>query len=361
MVIYKEIKKYPRGKSYYYRINLAEKDNLDGKVAILTISEFENLQKKESDAKQKAVAILNKKVSELTTQLQDKNNEINTHENTIETLKSANNDLKKSVNEMNTLGIENIRLSDNNKSLETELSSKLEEYRRLQKQIKELEQKIAKQKDELKRTEKIKYELKKRDKAIFELETNHEKNINQLKDEITILNQKINDEKGYTWTIANLEQRLIKQENKDIKTLRNRLERQRNEIMSKNNEILNYKEDIEKKHEENKKLEKTIASNEISLIKLEQENKTLKQNYEQDNQTIENLWQQHDDKIEKMYNDFNEDLGKYVVINTLQNAAFKQILELGLCDLIRNKHKKIAKNQIKELNTKPVYELTKKE
>jgi len=44
----------------------------------------------------------------------------------------------------------------------------------------------------------------------------------------------------------------------------------------------------------------------------------------------------------------------------LQNAVLKQILELGFIDIIRNKHKKIAKDQMKELDTKPVYELVEK-
>ena len=38
-------------------------------------------------------------------------------------------------------------------------------------------------------------------------------------------------------------------------------------------------------------------------------------------------------------------------MNILQNTALKQILELGFIDLIKNKHKKIAKDQIKELNS----------
>jgi hypothetical protein len=49
------------------------------------------------------------------------------------------------------------------------------------------------------------------------------------------------------------------------------------------------------------------------------------------------------------------------VINQPQNVALQQILELGLIDIIRNKHKKIAKDQIKELKAdKKVYELTEK-
>ena len=47
-----------------------------------------------------------------------------------------------------------------------------------------------------------------------------------------------------------------------------------------------------------------------------------------------------------------------ITINQPQNTALKQILELGFVDMLINKHKKIAKDQIKELDSKPVYELT---
>jgi predicted carbohydrate-binding protein with CBM5 and CBM33 domain len=49
MVVFKEITKIPRGKSYFYRINLAIKDNLDGKVVILTIAEYKELNNKVID------------------------------------------------------------------------------------------------------------------------------------------------------------------------------------------------------------------------------------------------------------------------------------------------------------------------
>jgi predicted nuclease with TOPRIM domain len=87
---------------------------------------------------------------------------------------------------------------------------------------------------------------------------------------------------------------------------------------------------------------------------------------------IKDLQKQHDNAIEKLnkenisqlkesYDKFNEDLTKYITLNQLQNTALKRILELGFIELIRNKHKKIAKANIKKIDNKPVLEYVLKE
>jgi len=88
-------------------------------------------------------------------------------------------------------------------------------------------------------------------------------------------------------------------------------------------------------------------------------NKLIIDLQKQQDKTIENINTKHQDQLKQIYDKFNEDLTKYITVNQLQNTALKRILELGFIDLIMNKHKKIAKDQIKELATdKKVYELT---
>jgi len=124
----------------------------------------------------------------------------------------------------------------------------------------------------------------------------------------------------------------------------------------------------EYKHLQNKieSLEKIISKQDdelkqlyVKLENMENNNKTLKELNQNQYKTIEKLDQQHIDQLKESYDKFNKDVTKYITINHLQNTALKQILELGFIDMIRNKHKKIAKNQIKELKKdKKVYELT---
>lgn len=65
--------------------------------------------------------------------------------------------------------------------------------------------------------------------------------------------------------------------------------------------------------------------------------------------------------LEKYHKEFDLDLVKYITIIALQNDALKDILKLNKIDLLMNKHKKIAKENIKELATdKKVYELAPK-
>jgi len=92
---------------------------------------------------------------------------------------------------------------------------------------------------------------------------------------------------------------------------------------------------------------------------LKKEIESIKKTLEHQTETSLKLDQQHHDQLKQSYNQFNNDLKKYIAVNQLQNTALKQILELGFIDMIMNKHKKIAKNQIKELKKdKKVYELT---
>ena len=124
----------------------------------------------------------------------------------------------------------------------------------------------------------------------------------------------------------------------------------------------------EYEHLQNKieSLEKTISKQDDELKQLsvkfenmENNNKTLKELNQNQYKTIEKLDQQHIDQLKQSYEQFNNEIKKYLTVNQLQNTALKQILEIGFIDLIRNKHKKIAKDQIKELtNDKKVYELT---
>jgi hypothetical protein len=88
---------------------------------------------------------------------------------------------------------------------------------------------------------------------------------------------------------------------------------------------------------------------------------TIKKLNQDKDQTIKELNKESMVQLKSSYDQFNAELKKYITVNQLQNTALKQILELGFLDLIRNKHKRIAKDQIKELNKdNKVYELTEK-
>jgi len=160
--------------------------------------------------------------------------------------------------------------------------------------------------------------------------------------------------------------------NKDLKELNNSRDINiltNNEYykISKTNDDLEKKIDNLKQEVENKKNEIAILKSNIQtekhykeLIKelSQHQETTLEKMDKQHNETIKELNQEQIDYLKQIYDEFNDELKKYITINQLQNQALEQILELGFIDIIRNKHKTIAKDQIKELTTNKVYELT---
>jgi len=164
----------------------------------------------------------------------------------------------------------------------------------------------------------------------------------------------------------------------EYKSLQNKLISQDETIAKQDKEIKEMHSKIDNHDKLEQKIELLDIEHEIiekrndKLIKentdLLRENKALKNELvniddltNKFNDLIKDLDKQHNKELKDSYNQFHSELTKYITVNQLQNTALKQILELGFIDLIRNKHKKIAKDQIKELDTKPVYELTKKE
>jgi tagatose-1,6-bisphosphate aldolase len=102
----------------------------------------------------------------------------------------------------------------------------------------------------------------------------------------------------------------------------------------------------------NKDLENNLSNIDETATK---SNELIKNLHKQQDETIKELDQMHHDQLKETYEQFNKDLTKYITANNLQNTALKRILELGFIDLIRNKHKKIAKNQIKEIDKPKSY------
>jgi len=140
-------------------------------------------------------------------------------------------------------------------------------------------------------------------------------------------------------------------------------------------EYNNLKETIENQNQEIQELHDKIVKLETNTQTIKQLEKSYKETIEtlnsnqheiiekmdkQHHETIKELNQEQTDYLKQIYDDFNNELKKYITVNQLQNTALKQILELGFIDLIRNKHKKIAKKQIKELKDETVYELVEK-
>ena len=145
------------------------------------------------------------------------------------------------------------------------------------------------------------------------------------------------------------------------------------EYNSLQNELKELKENTNIQQREDKTIKEIIEVHQKLVKDLsQQQDKTIREMNKEHQETTKSITKQqheltekitkeHYDQLKQTYDEFNNELKKYITVNQLQNTALKQILELGFIDLIRNKHKKIAKNQIKELSTKPVYELTKKE
>jgi len=136
-------------------------------------------------------------------------------------------------------------------------------------------------------------------------------------------------------------------------------DKRNDKLIKENTELLRENKYLKK--ELNNIKDTTIKFNTLITDLQKQQDETIKELNKQQDKIIENINMKHQDQLKQIYEKFNKDLTKYITVNQLQNTALKQILELGFIDLIRNKHKKIAKDQIKELDNKPVYELTKKE
>jgi chromosome segregation ATPase len=125
------------------------------------------------------------------------------------------------------------------------------------------------------------------------------------------------------------------------------------------NEYTSLKKEIKTLNEKIAKQNKELAQLYERINKIDENEQTIKEIVELHDEAIKELDQQHIDQLKESYEHFNKEITKYITANQLQNTALKQILELGFIDIIKNKHKQIAKDQIKELDKKPVYELTK--
>jgi len=226
----------------------------------------------------------------------------------------------------------NINKEDNFKPDEKVIILRTEDYKLLQGEIKQL--KIYEMDNET---------LEEKDKEISDLTVQ----IQNKNSEIVNLDQDIKKLKESSKETTN-----ITQEN-------NNLVRENTKLFK---EIKTLKKQLQDQEYENKKLSlklETIEENYKNILKNNEKN--LKESHDKFYETIEKLTKEHHEQLKESYDKFNEDLKKYISVNQLQNVALKQILELGFIDLIRNKHKIIAKKQIKELDQKPVYELIKKE
>jgi len=144
------------------------------------------------------------------------------------------------------------------------------------------------------------------------------------------------------------------------------LEEQNDKLRISNLELSKDYERIKTKYQEKEKENKelTVQLNNIEENYehiLENTEKNLKHSNDKLHESIEKITKEHQDQLKQSYDQFNKDMKKYIAVNHLQNNALKQILELGFIDIIRNKHKSIAKDQIKELtNDKKIYELIEK-
>ena len=140
-MVVKEVKKYPRAKGggFNYSINIAKKDNLEGKVKILRCKDYieltnklnnlekkineedkqkiKNLQNEESEKRIEIVGTLNKTIEE-------KNKKIASIENTIKELQNENNELNLKEKDNRRLIKENTELYSKNNTIEKRLTSK---------------------------------------------------------------------------------------------------------------------------------------------------------------------------------------------------------------------------------------------
>jgi chromosome segregation ATPase len=185
---------------------------------------------------------------------------------------------------------------------------------------------------------------------------------------VAILNKKINDSesiiKDKDKEILELKLSLqskndkidtLEKNTKELQKENNTLdlrERDNNKLIKENTELLRKNRTIKK--ELTSKYQTQIDELNNQVFKLE----TINNSKDNELQNTEKIYQKQHNQLQEKYDQLNKDLTKSIALNQLQNQAFKIILELGLFDLIRNKHKKIAKEQIKKLDhEKPVYEL----
>jgi DNA repair exonuclease SbcCD ATPase subunit len=222
----------------------------------------------------------------------------------------------------------------------------IKEYEGLISEIKRLTKTIETKGNELKQQSEVTDKLR---ETINDLNQELEEK-NKIKSKLTAQIKNENNE------MITLKNKIVKNE-LNIKTLQkteNKLNQVQNDMKRTDNENEHYISENRKLLEEKKDLENKIKN-------LEAINKTFKEVNQDKDQTIKELNKENIQQLKESYDKFNEELKKYITVNQLQNTALKQILELGFMDLIRNKHKKIANENLKELKEdKKVYELTEK-
>ena len=224
------------------------------------------------------------------------------------------------------------------------LSNKLTDSTKQTNENSDLKEKVNNQKKIIDETkQKIDSYIKENNEYIHLLKSKN-KQIIELKESIKQNDTIIND---LTTQINNIKNEQIK-ENGII-------ERRIDNFIKENGELLREKKELKERINLMENNEKNLKESNTKL------HESIEKITTQQHQITAKITKEYQNQLKESYDKFNEDIKKYITLNQLQNTALKQILELRFIDLIRNKHKKIAKEQIKELDKKPVYELTKKE
>ena len=160
--------------------------------------------------------------------------------------------------------------------------------------------------------------------------------------------------------LNNIEQVTILSNN-EYESLQDKIKILKETITNQDKEINQLHEKLNNIEENNKTIKQLETSYKETIEKLnQQQDKNIKELNKNLHETIKDLDQQHSNQLKQTYDEFNKKISNYIQINQVQNQALKQILELGFIELLRNKHKKIAQKNIKELDQKPIYELVEK-
>ena len=131
------------------------------------------------------------------------------------------------------------------------------------------------------------------------------------------------------------------------------------------NFVQKLNEEVKEVLEENKILKSQIKTQkhyDRLFNKFEKDKfKTMNELQKKQMRQVAEMYEQHNTQLKEVYVEFNKEIQRYYELNNAYSIAFNNIMKLGLLDLLKNKHKQIAKDNIKQLDTKKFIEYVPKE
>jgi myosin heavy subunit len=220
---------------------------------------------------------------------------------------------------------------------------------------------LEKEINQLKNTQTDPREIKNLQESSREMAAKLNKIIDEKDNEISDLTIQIQNK---YYEIANLDEdiKILKESSKETTSTT----KENNNLIRENTKLLQEIKTIKSKHQEkNKELNKQLQNQKDEIKKLSLKLESIEKNHEEKlnqlkesndklHQDIKEIGKEHSKTLKQTYDDFNKNFIEYVNLNNVQNQAFQDILKLNFIGLIMNKHKKIANENIKKIQNKPV-------